>query len=124
MGSFIQFVGPKHSLEIFGLRMVGLNAENGKKFLFSIVLLVGVWFFGRFLKWATKPMKRTNERRAFWIRQAISIAVALVNVLGMLSIWFDDPTRLATALGLVTAGLAFALQQVVTGFAGYLLILR
>jgi small-conductance mechanosensitive channel len=38
--------------------------------------------------------------------------------------WFDDPARLATALGLVTAGFAFALQRVITAVAGYLLILR
>ncbi len=42
----------------------------------------------------------------------------------MLSIWFDGPNRLATALGLVTAGLAFALQRVITALAGYLVILR
>ena len=40
------------------------------------------------------------------------------------SIWFNDPTRLATAAGLVTAGLAFALQKVVSSVAGYLVILR
>ena len=45
-------------------------------------------------------------------------------LLGLASIWFDDPTRLTTALGLVTAGLAFALQRVVTALAGYVLILR
>jgi len=124
MGSFIQFVGPKHSLQLFGVRLVGINQENGKKLLFSLVFLLAVWLFGRLLKWATKPLKQTNERRVFWIRQGVSITVAIVNVVGLLSIWFDDPTRLATALGLVTAGLAFALQQVVTAFAGYLLILR
>jgi small-conductance mechanosensitive channel len=42
----------------------------------------------------------------------------------VLSIWFDDPTRLTTAMGLVTAGLAFALQKVVTSIAGYFVILR
>lgn len=42
----------------------------------------------------------------------------------MVSIWFDDPTRLATALGLVTAGLAFALQKVVTAVADYFVIMR
>ncbi len=42
----------------------------------------------------------------------------------MLSIWFNDPTRLATAFGLMSAGLAFALQQVVTAIAGYFVILR
>jgi small-conductance mechanosensitive channel len=45
-------------------------------------------------------------------------------MLGVVSIWFDDPVRLATALGLVTAGLAFALQRVVTAVAGYVVILR
>src|SRR5207237_3024096 len=45
-------------------------------------------------------------------------------LIGVASIWFDDPTRLTTAMGLVTAGLAFALQRVVTAVAGYLLILR
>ncbi len=45
-------------------------------------------------------------------------------ILGLLSIWFSDPTRLATAFGLISAGLAFALQQVVTSVAGYFVILR
>jgi len=124
MGSFIQLVGPHHSLQIFGVTLVGLNVDNGKKFLFSVVFLLVVWFLGRALKKLSHTLGQQNERRAFWIRQAISILVALVNIVGLLSIWFDDPARLATAIGLVTAGLAFALQRVVTAFAGYLLILR
>jgi small-conductance mechanosensitive channel len=42
----------------------------------------------------------------------------------VMSIWFTDPARLATAFGLVSAGLAFALQQVITSIAGYFVILR
>jgi small-conductance mechanosensitive channel len=41
-----------------------------------------------------------------------------------MSIWFDSPARLATALGLIGAGIAFALQRVITAVAGYLVILR
>lgn len=62
--------------------------------------------------------------RNSWTGQAIKLATAVLLVLGVLSIWFDDPTRLATALGLVTAGLAFALQKVVAAVAGYFVILR
>lgn len=104
--------------------MVGINAENGRKLLFSFTFLIAVWVIGRFLKWITRGATGSNERRAFWVKQGISIAVTLVNIIGLLSIWFDDPTRLATALGLVTAGLAFALQRVVTALAGYIVILR
>ncbi len=60
----------------------------------------------------------------FWTRQAISLIATIVLLLGRLSIWFSDPTRLATALGLVSAGLAFALQQPVTAIASYFVILR
>ena len=45
-------------------------------------------------------------------------------MIGFVSIWFDDPANLTTAVGLVTAGLAFALQKVVTSLAGYFVILR
>jgi small-conductance mechanosensitive channel len=37
---------------------------------------------------------------------------------------FDNPARLATGAGLIGAGIAFALQKVVTSFAGYFVILR
>ncbi len=104
--------------------LVGFNADNGRKILFSCAFLGVVWLTGRLLKWMTHGSTGSHDRRAFWTRQAISIAVTLINILGLLSIWFDDPTRLATALGLVTAGLAFALQRVVTAIAGYILILR
>jgi len=58
------------------------------------------------------------------VRQAANLITGTLLVLGLLSIWFDDPTRLATALGLVAAGLAFAMQRVVTSLAGYFVILR
>lgn len=64
------------------------------------------------------------ERPSFWAKQGIRLGAAVVLILALLSIWFDDPTRLATALGLVSAGLAFALQRVVTAVAGYFVILR
>ena len=123
MNNIVQLVGPQHTLQILGLKLVGFNAETAKKLLVSVIFVFLVWLFGRLLKRVTKSA-RADERRAFWIHQAISITVAFVGIVGLLSIWFDQPSRLATAAGLVTAGLAFALQQVITAFAGYLLILR
>ena len=66
----------------------------------------------------------TSIQTKFWTRQGVSLLTAVVLILGLLSIWFNDPTRLTTAFGLVSAGLAFALQQVVTAVAGYFVILR
>ncbi|MFL6352688.1 MAG: mechanosensitive ion channel family protein [Bryobacteraceae bacterium] len=122
----IQIVGPNHALQLFGVKLVGVNAENGKKLLFSIGLIVFLSLLGRILHWAAHRETRDKgiERVAFWARQGISITLSIVAVIGLMSIWFDNATTLTTAAGLVAAGLAFALQKVVTAFAGYLLILR
>src|SRR6185312_11213017 len=65
-----------------------------------------------------------SKRAGFWARQGIHLFSAAVVVVGLCSIWFDNPARLTTAFGLVTAGLAFALQRVITAFAAYIIILR
>ncbi len=113
-------------MEGFGIRFVGVNAENGQKLLLTGALILIVWLVRIALRRIVKSTRlaRTDPHTEFWSRQGINIGTTALLVLGLLSIWFDDPTRLATALGLVTAGLAFALQKVVTAIAGYFVILR
>lgn len=126
MGSIVQLVGPHQVVQLFGVKLVGVNVENGKKLLFSIVFIACVVLLGRFLRWLAhrNAWDHSGKRFAFWTHQGISIAVAILLVLGIVSLWFDNPATLTTAAGMVTAGLAFALQKVVTAFAGYLVILR
>jgi len=113
-------------MRLFGIRFVGFNAENGQKLLLTIAFLVVVFLIRRVITILVRRFVRgrSNEQTQFWVRQGINLATAIFIVIGLLSIWFDDPTRLATAAGLVTAGLAFALQRVVTAIAGYFVILR
>jgi small-conductance mechanosensitive channel len=122
----VQLVGPNGALRIFGIELVGVNAENGKKLLFSLVFLVLLFAISGALGWALKKAVRGRDslRVTFWSRQAVHLATAVILLVGLVSIWFNDPTRLTTALGLVTAGVAFALQRVITAFAGYFVILR
>ncbi|WDT76381.1 MAG: hypothetical protein MPW16_04025 [Candidatus Manganitrophus sp.] len=37
MENFIRLVGPNRAVEIFGVKLVGVNAENAKKLLFSLL---------------------------------------------------------------------------------------
>jgi small-conductance mechanosensitive channel len=113
-------------MELFGVRFVGVNAENLNKLLFSLALFAIVIFL-RYLAGAVAQRvlrDHPNERVRFWTWQIISLISTAVIALGILSIWFDKPESLTTAVGLVTAGLAFALQKVVTSFAAYFVILR
>jgi small-conductance mechanosensitive channel len=121
----VRVVGPSRALEIAGVKLVGATAENGRKLIFSLLFVAGALVL-RFLLRAlvSRVGGEQHERGRFWMRQAVGLFIAGLLLAGMASIWFDDPTRLATALGLVTAGLAFALQRVVTALAGYLVILR
>lgn len=126
MGKFIQLVGPNQAVEVFGVKLVGVNAQNGAKLLFTLGFIALVLLLSRGLQALARLLldKRGDERIQFWARQGVRLSMAVLLLLGLVSIWFDDPTRLTTALGLVTAGLAFALQRVVTALAGYFVILR
>ena len=113
-------------MTLFGIRFIGLNSTNLQKLLFTLALFALVFL----LRWALQALARAlarqgrSERLVFWIRQGGSLFCTALLLLGLMSIWFDNPQRLTTALGLVTAGLAFALQNVVTSVAGYFVILR
>jgi small-conductance mechanosensitive channel len=126
MGSWIDLRGQERAVYLFDTRMVGMNADNGKKLLFTLALIAFLLLLG----WALRALTRAvlqgsrNERTVFWTRQGVKLAVGVLLVIGVAAIWFDDPTTLTTALGLITAGLAFALQKVVTAIAGYFVILR
>ncbi len=126
MERFIRVVPPNGAVEILGVKLVGLTAENGMKLLFSLAFVVLTLLLARGLRWLIGSLLRGRRdvRVAFWARQAIHLLTTVLLLLGLVSVWFDDPTRLTTALGLVTAGLAFALQKVVTSLAGYFVILR
>lgn len=126
MGQFIQIVGPKQVVQVFGVRLIGVNSDNAKKLLFSAIFVAIIMTLGWVLRRLAhrKAWSHKSKRVAFWTHQGISIVVAILVVVGLISIWFDNPARLTTAAGLVTAGLAFALQRVVTAFAGYIVILR
>ena len=126
MSDFIRVEGPQRAVYLFDTRLVGVTADNGKKLLFTLALVALMLLLGWGLRTLTRAVlrDRRNERAAFWTRQGVRLVVGVFLVCGVAAIWFDDPTTLTTALGLVTAGLAFALQKVVTAFAGYLVILR
>lgn len=115
-------------MQILGINWVGVNADNGRKLVLSIAfiaIVLAIGFLARALVHLLARGKADATKQArFWLRQVANLLVAIVLIAGLLSIWFNDPGRLATAFGLFSAGLAFALQQVITSIASYFVILR
>lgn len=118
--------GQVPGLHVFGVNLIGATPENGRKLLLTIAFVLAVLLIG----WAVRQLlrrsigSRTGTRFHFWAKQGVSLILALALLFGVASIWFDSPARLATAIGLIGAGIAFALQRVITAVAGYFVILR
>lgn len=121
----VQLADSTQNVQVFGVRLLGVDAHNGRKLLMTVVffafLYLVSWVLGKVSHLAVSG---TQKRAAFWSRQGVSLITFILGLLGFVSIWFDNPARLATGVGLVGAGLAFALQKVITSFAGYFVILR
>ena len=47
MNEFIRLVGDNRAIEFLGIKLVGFNAENGKKLLFTIVFIFMVILLAR-----------------------------------------------------------------------------
>jgi small-conductance mechanosensitive channel len=119
-------VQPAEAIQLFGITLIGATPENGRKLLLTIAYIAAALAIGWLLRLALKTFvgTRAGTRFHFWGRQAVSLVLALVLIVGVGSIWFDNPARLAAVLGLITAGVAFAMQRVITAVAGYFIILR
>ena len=125
MTDLIQVVGQDHTLQVLGIRLIGVSAQNGKKLIFSVAFILIVMLLNRLLKLVLRAVVGEKvERVRFWSHQAIRLLTALILCVGIISIWFNNPTQLGSAAAFVTAGLAIASQRMITAFAGYLIILR
>jgi small-conductance mechanosensitive channel len=125
MQNAIQIVGDHRTLQLFGIRLVGVNAENAKKLLVTIVFLFAIYLLTKALNGISRLiLGKREERPRFWTRQGIHLVSAAILILGLLSIWFNNPTQLASFAAFITAGLAIASQRLITAIAGYFIILR
>jgi uncharacterized membrane protein YvlD (DUF360 family) len=114
------------SIKIGDVTLVGVNTETGTKILYTISLVLIVLALRSVALWVIRRIVggEVADPRRFWVRQAVQVAVAVVLMLGILSIWITPGTDVTTGIGLVTAGLAFALQKVIVSLAAYFVILR
>ncbi len=114
------------AVRIFGVTLVGVSTTTGVKLLFTVGLIAAVMVLrGLALTLIRRVLGgEVADPRRFWARQGLQVVTAIVLLLGIVSIWITPGTDLSVGLGLVSAGLAFALQQVILSLAAYFVILR
>ena len=117
---------PVEGAHLFGITLIGATPDNLHKLLLTFGFVIAAWLITKLLRFVLGLFigSRSGTRFQFWAKQGVSLVVAAILILGVMSIWFDNPARLAGVLGLVGAGVAFAMQRVITAVAGYFVILR
>ncbi|HTD36884.1 MAG TPA: mechanosensitive ion channel domain-containing protein [Candidatus Limnocylindrales bacterium] len=120
-------------MTLFGIHLLGFDLRTGEKIVLTAGLLVFFALLRRLVAYATRARvsaakdtaaEAAAARTVFWTRQVISLVLFAALVLGLVSVWFDNAASFATVGALFTAGIAVALQRVITAFAAYIIILR
>jgi len=113
-------------MSLYGFRLASIDVDAVER-LFLTFVLVAVTLLVRGLLVGLGHRlfsHRPAPRSWFGAEQGLNLIAGMVVVLAVAAIWFVDASHQATAVGLVTAGLALALQKVITAVAGYGVILR
>ncbi|MEP6860813.1 MAG: hypothetical protein ABJE66_09350, partial [Deltaproteobacteria bacterium] len=85
----VEVVGANHGVEIFGVRLLGADAQNGRKLLLTVALFILLYVVTKLLGQVTRAVRGHAARRAaFWTGQGISLVMFIVGVIGFVSIWF------------------------------------
>lgn len=101
---------------------LNLSSSLQEQLFYSLIVLVAIWVI-RFLV-LTLIGRRTEEASVLYRWRKTSEYVALVLVVLLLGrIWIEDLQSAATFFGLLSAGLAIALQDPITDFFGWLFII-
>jgi len=92
------------------------------KLLYSVIILLIAYLANIFAdNLIRKQIHETEER--YTIRKAISTIVSILTFGAILAVWFQETTNLVVAYGLLSAGVAIALQDVLKSIAGGIIII-
>ena len=113
-------------MPLFSFTALTISWLTAHKIIESLACLVVFSICKLCVQWLISSIGQNgrNEHLIFWIRQLSNLLLIGILIVCLVALWFDDPARLTSALALVTAGLSFAMQNVVTSVAGYFVILR
>lgn len=100
----------------------GISASAQDKMLASLVIIVLLWVVSRLVRGVIR--RRTDDMRARyrWSKTTTYVLVSL-GILMVGRVWFTGFGSVATYLGLVSAGIAIALRDLLVNLAGWGFIL-
>jgi small-conductance mechanosensitive channel len=102
--------------------LTGLSPDTLAHLLDTVITIVVYLLLRKLLK-VTVLRRVTEPNRRYGLSKTISYVLGLIAVLVIAKIWLRADISLATYLGILSAGLAIALQDPIANLAGWLFIL-
>jgi len=94
-----------------------------RKLILTLLILLGQNLLRRLLIFFVTQRIKDDSPYIYTIRKATSYAINILATLLVFGVWIERIGDLSVALGIFAAGLAFALQEVIGSFAGWLTII-
>ncbi|MBI1338523.1 MAG: mechanosensitive ion channel [Phycisphaera sp.] len=99
----------------------GLSADAVWRLIWSVVVLL-LAFITRFVILRVLRKRVTDIKRHYYWRRTTNYIFGIVTLLAIGRVWFSGLQDLGTFLGLVSAGIAIALSDLISNLAGFLFI--
>lgn len=94
-----------------------------RKLILTILILVGQNILRRLLLFVVSQRINEDSPNIYAIRKVTSYAINIFGAILIFGIWVERLGDLSVALGILAAGFAFALQEIIGSFAGWLTII-
>ena len=101
---------------------LGISPDTQGKLLASVVVIAAL-FIGRWLVLRTLPKVSDDLWSAYRAGKMITYTATIIGLMSLAWIWIDAFDNLPTFLGLLSAGIAIALSDVLKNLAGWFFIL-
>jgi small-conductance mechanosensitive channel len=101
--------------------VTGLGIQPQSKILTSVFIIILLWLIRAIFIRVIWKKTESVQQRYRW-QKTITYVTVTIGFLLVGRIWFEGIQSIATFLGLVTAGLTIALQDIVKSFAGWIFI--
>jgi small-conductance mechanosensitive channel len=106
--------------------IASLSGSTAYRISVTVLLVAATFAVGALVRGTASAALRHRgaDKPRFWIEQSLRLATLVAGILVVALVWADDLANVGGMLGILGAGVAVALQRVITSFAGYLIILR
>jgi len=102
--------------------VTGLNIEIQDKLYLSFIMIAVLWLI-RFITYKIVCNKTENAQTRYRWHKGLTYMTVILGLILVGRLWFAGMQSLATYLGLVSAGIAIALKDLIVSLAGWLFLI-